>query len=57
MTSSLDNLVKIGQLKKEPPERAEYRGILEADDRLLAGLIDIGGRLLAAVERLAPPKK
>lgn len=57
MTSSLDNLVKIGQLKKEPPDRAEYRGILEADDRLLAGLIDIGGRLLAAVERLAPPKK
>lgn len=30
MTSSLDNLAKIGQLKKEPPDRAEIEGLLQA---------------------------
>ncbi len=37
--------------------RAEYRGVLEADDRLLAGLIEIAGRLLAALEAAGPVKK
>lgn len=41
----------------ERRNRAEYRGILEADDRLLAGLIDITGRLLATIEKLSLPKK
>lgn len=105
MTSAnLDNLAKIGQLKKEPPDRAEltlslaalrrhgyrsenrylvfqvlphtlgiedsewrvlatcherrnraeYQGILETDERLLAALVEIGARLLAALE--APGK-
>src|SRR5690349_8777165 len=30
MSSSLDNLVKIGQLKKEPPDRAELEGLLQS---------------------------
>lgn len=37
--------------------RAEYRGVLEADDRLLAGLIEIAGQLLAALEAVGPVKK
>jgi hypothetical protein len=70
-SANLENLAKIGQLKKEPPDedsewrvlatcherrnRAEYQGILEADERLLAALVEIGAQLLAALE--APKTK
>lgn len=33
----------------ERRDRAEYQGVLDADERLLAALIDIGARLLAAL--------
>ena len=36
--------------------KAEYEGTLEVDERLLAELIAITGRLLGAVEKLGPVK-
>ncbi|TAK84816.1 MAG: hypothetical protein EPO20_13315 [Betaproteobacteria bacterium] len=41
----------------ERRNRAEYQGILEADERLLAALVEIAARLLAAVEALGAVKK
>ena len=40
----------------EHRNRAEYRGILDADERLLAAAVKIAARLLAAVEALGPVK-
>lgn len=40
----------------EHRNRAEYRGILEADERLLAALVQVAVRLLATVEALGPVK-
>jgi hypothetical protein len=40
----------------ERRNKAEYEGTLEVDERLLAELIAITGRLLAAVEKLRPVK-
>ena len=40
----------------ERRNRAEYRGILEADERLLADAIRIAERVLAAVQALDPLK-
>jgi len=41
----------------EHRNRAEYRGILEADERLLGALVQIAARLLVAVEALGPVKR
>ena len=40
----------------EHRNRAEYRGILDADERLLAAAVEVAERLLAAVEALGPVK-
>ncbi len=37
--------------------KAEYEGILDVDERLLAELIAMGAKLLGAVEKLDPPRK
>lgn len=41
----------------ENRNRAEYQGILETDERLLAALLEISARVLVAVEMLGPVKK
>jgi hypothetical protein len=41
----------------EHRNRAEYRGILDADERLLAEAVTVAERLLAAVEALGPVKE
>lgn len=56
MTSSeLDNLVRIGKLKREPPTARELKGQLEHDERLLADVLTAARRVLAAIESLPAP--
>ena len=40
----------------ERRNKAEYEGTLEVDERLLSELIAMAGKLLRAVEKLAPVK-
>ena len=64
MTSpELDNLVRTGKLKREPPTAseienrnlAEYEGLLAADERLVADMIDAGKAVLAALHAATGP--
>jgi len=67
MTSTeLENLARIGKLKREPPSarelkglldsaRERYEGHLEHDDRLLTDLLAAARRLQDAVEQLPAP--
>lgn len=38
----LDNLVRIGQLKKEPADRTELNGLIRAAQSVLDGVIALG---------------
>ncbi len=49
---NLDNLVKLGQLKIEPRDQAEFEGHSEMSSQLLKELIDITEELLRLVEAL-----
>lgn len=55
MIEQLDNLVRIGGLKREPHNRherrnlAEYEGDLDADERLLEELLAAYDALLASL--------
>ena len=44
MTSSLDNLVRIGKLKKEPPAQSELEGLIRSG---IARLTDAGNASLS----------
>jgi hypothetical protein len=59
MTSAeLDNLLRIGKLKREPPSARERRnlaegeGLLEHDERLTTDVLAAARRVLAAIEAL-----
>jgi hypothetical protein len=57
----LENLVRIGKLKREPPSVPEFEGLLRSGaarlaDELLSELIEAARVLLAAVHALQPPK-
>lgn len=59
-SSELDNLVRIGKLKEEPPGRSELEGLIRSGEARLADaprtdLLAATRELLGAVQRLQLP--
>jgi hypothetical protein len=54
MTSAeLENLARIGKLKREPPSARELQGLLSsARERLLVDMLAAARRVLSAIEAL-----